>query len=56
MLAGDALQALAFEIVAGAKIEPLPVHLQLLELLARACGSRGMAGGQAIDLASVGER
>ncbi|MBI3147179.1 MAG: polyprenyl synthetase family protein [Betaproteobacteria bacterium] len=54
MLAGDALQALAFEIVAGAKIEPPAVHVQLLELFARACGSRGMAGGQAIDLASVG--
>ncbi len=54
LLAGDALQALSFEVVAEAKIEPLAAHLELMALFARACGSRGMAGGQAIDLASVG--
>ena len=54
LLAGDALQALAFEAVCEAAIMPPEAHLQVLTLFARACGSRGMAGGQAIDLASVG--
>jgi farnesyl diphosphate synthase len=50
LLAGDALQTLAFQLLAehGA---PLPIIAQL----ARAAGSRGMAGGQAIDLAVVGQ-
>jgi len=51
LLAGDALQSLAFELLAGAV--PRDPAAQFL-LLARASGSRGMAGGQAIDLASVG--
>jgi len=52
ILAGDALQALAFEILAT-----LPdCRTQTLALLAQACGSQGMAGGQAIDLDSVGRR
>ena len=57
LLAGDALQALAFELltlddraVAG------ETQAALCRLLARAAGSAGMAGGQAIDLASVGCR
>ena len=58
LLAGDALQALAFELIAPAADEPtqVPVATQarLCSLLARAAGARGMAGGQAIDLASVG--
>ena len=55
LLAGDALQALAFELLTPDD-ETIPVAMQALwcRLLARAAGSAGMAGGQAIDLASVG--
>jgi farnesyl diphosphate synthase len=55
LLAGDALQALAFELLTpdGELIAPA-VQASLCRLLARAAGSQGMAGGQAIDLASVG--
>ena len=55
LLAGDALQALAFELLApeGAGV-PEPVQARLCRLLARAAGAQGMAGGQAIDLAHVG--
>nr|WP_231402956.1 farnesyl diphosphate synthase [Caenimonas aquaedulcis] len=55
LLAGDALQALAFELLApeGDAIAP-PIQATLCRLLARAAGHAGMAGGQAIDLASVG--
>lgn len=55
LLAGDALQALAFELLtpAGDAVAPA-VQAQLCRLLAGAAGSQGMAGGQAIDLASVG--
>ena len=55
LLAGDALQAFAFELLTpdcGA-IAPA-TQAMLCRLLARAAGSAGMAGGQAIDLASVG--
>jgi farnesyl diphosphate synthase len=55
LLAGDALQALAFELLTpqdGSVPEVTQAHL--CALLARAAGSAGMAGGQAIDLASVG--
>lgn len=58
LLAGDALQALAFELIAPAPEEaaqvPAAMQARLCSLLARAAGARGMAGGQAIDLASVG--
>ena len=50
LLVGDALQSLAFEVLAT---NATSVHAVLL--LARASGSRGMAGGQAIDLDSVGK-
>jgi farnesyl diphosphate synthase len=55
LLAGDALQALAFELLApeGSGIAP-EVQASLCRLLARSAGHAGMAGGQAIDLASVG--
>jgi len=55
LLAGDALQALAFELLAP-EGPAVPAHVQaaLCRLLARAAGQAGMAGGQAIDLASVG--
>ena len=55
LLAGDALQALAFELLTpmGSEIDG-PIQARLCGLLARAAGCVGMAGGQAIDLASVG--
>lgn len=55
MLAGDAMQALAFEVLTPSD-DTISPHLQarLCALLARAAGHAGMAGGQAIDLASVG--
>jgi farnesyl diphosphate synthase len=57
MLVGDALQALAFGAVAGAAGEGVPAQavVSMCAELAEAAGSIGMAGGQAIDLASVGE-
>ena len=55
LLAGDALQALAFELLTPDDDNvPPAVQASLCRLLARAAGSEGMAGGQAIDLASVG--
>ena len=55
LLAGDSLQTLAFELLAGSlPVEPAR-QVEMIALLARASGSRGMAGGQAIDLASVGK-
>ena len=57
MLAGDAMQALAFEVLTPDSDADMPPVLQarLCALLARAAGCAGMAGGQAIDLASVGQ-
>ena len=57
ILAGDALQALAFEVVASddAAIDAA-VRVEMLRALAAACGSLGMAGGQALDLDAVGTR
>ncbi|WP_295644992.1 polyprenyl synthetase family protein [uncultured Methylibium sp.] len=55
MLAGDAMQALAFEVLTPDDDSvPLVLQARLCGLLARAAGQHGMAGGQAIDLASVG--
>jgi farnesyl diphosphate synthase len=64
LLAGDALQALAFELLtpenktksASSGLANIPdgVQARLCRLLAKAAGCNGMAGGQAIDLASVG--
>ena len=55
LLAGDALQALAFELLTPPATEmPDRIQASLCRLLARAAGHEGMAGGQAIDLASVG--
>ncbi|MGA2552989.1 MAG: polyprenyl synthetase family protein [Burkholderiaceae bacterium] len=53
LLVGDALQSLAFETLARGAIPAAGVVAMVAEL-AQASGSRGMAGGQAIDLASVG--
>jgi farnesyl diphosphate synthase len=56
ILAGDALQTLAFQVLASD--ETLPggpgARVGMIETLARAAGSRGMAGGQALDLAAEG--
>jgi len=55
LLVGDALQALAFELLATHRLADDPAEqLEMLRMLASACGSRGMAGGQAIDLDSTG--
>lgn len=55
-LAGDALQALAFYILAHDPLmaDDSGLRLTMVETLALASGSRGMAGGQAIDLAAIG--
>jgi geranylgeranyl diphosphate synthase, type II len=56
VLAGDALQALAFEVLAGdgSGVLPAASRLQQMQVLARGIGTAGMAGGQAIDLEAVG--
>jgi farnesyl diphosphate synthase len=55
LLAGDSLQSLAFQLLAEHRLCDDPAgQVEMLKILAAACGSRGMAGGQAIDLASVG--
>lgn len=54
LLAGDALQPLAFDWLAQMPVEAALI-VQATQVLARAAGSLGMAGGQAIDLESVGK-
>ncbi len=55
MLVGDALQSLAFQLISQDKLlKNATQKLQMLHILALASGSRGMAGGQAIDLESIG--
>ena len=58
ILAGDALQALAFYILSHDPnmIDDSAARLQMIEKLSLFSGSRGMAGGQAIDLGAVGRR
>jgi farnesyl diphosphate synthase len=57
LLAGDALQTLAFEFLTPLEGSvPASVQAACVGLLSRASGYQGMAGGQAIDLASVGQR
>jgi geranylgeranyl pyrophosphate synthase len=58
LLVGDALQPLAFQLlVRDPKLPASPaVRLRLIEMLAQAIGTFGMAGGQAIDLAVKGQR
>jgi farnesyl diphosphate synthase len=56
LLAGDALQALAFELLTPAPdVVDTAVQATLCRILALSAGCHGMAGGQAIDLASVGK-
>ena len=55
LLVGDALQSLAFQLLAEYRLsDDALLQLSMIKQLAAASGSRGMAGGQAIDLASVG--
>ena len=58
ILAGDALQALAFEALSQPSGNPADptLRLEMFAQLARAAGAAGMVGGQAIDLESVGRR
>ena len=56
MLAGDAMQALAFEVLTPEEGVDASLQARLCALLARSAGHAGMAGGQAIDLASVGQQ
>ena len=58
LLVGDALQTLAFEMLASdpGMTTGAPQRLRMISTLAHAAGSHGMAGGQAIDLASAGKR
>jgi len=53
ILAGDALQALAFEILSD-EAGDAAIGMEKQRVLGRACGAEGMAGGQALDLAAVG--
>ena len=54
LLVGDALQTLAFDALSRETTLPAARQLRMLNVLAQASGSMGMAGGQAIDLANVG--
>ncbi len=58
ILAGDALQVLAFDILANERMPAIDAdgRIEMIRLLARASGTQGMAGGQAIDLAATGRR
>jgi len=56
LLAGDALQSLAFQLLCEARLaESAGTQLEMVRALAFASGSRGMAGGQAIDLEATGK-
>jgi geranylgeranyl pyrophosphate synthase len=58
ILAGDALQSLAFQVLASNAEKGVSesTRLRMINTLALAAGSRGMAGGQAIDLAATGQQ
>jgi geranylgeranyl pyrophosphate synthase len=58
ILVGDALQALAFAVLANERMagSSALVRLEMIRVLARATGTGGMAGGQAVDLAAAGHR
>lgn len=55
MLAGDAMQALAFDVLTADDTVPAALQARLCRLLAQSAGHAGMAGGQAIDLAHTGK-
>jgi len=54
ILAADALQPLAFSVLSQQEHVPATVKIDLVSLIANACGSTGMTGGQSIDLAAEG--
>jgi farnesyl diphosphate synthase len=57
LLVGDALQSLAFQLLGEYRLTEHTIdQLHMVKLLATASGSRGMAGGQAIDLDSIGKK
>jgi farnesyl diphosphate synthase len=57
LLVGDALQSLAFQVLADYRLsDDASVQIEMIRILAAAAGSRGMAGGQAIDLEAVGKQ
>jgi geranylgeranyl pyrophosphate synthase len=56
ILVGDALQALAFSVLAEDTAAAATTRLAMIRTLAQAAGTTGMAGGQAVDLAAVGQR
>ena len=56
ILAGDALQTLAFQVLAEAADLSPQSRVAMIAALAQASGSRGMAGGQALDLAAEGQQ
>jgi len=53
ILAGDALQTLAFDVIANTSL-PALLRIEVVRSLAQASGSRGMCGGQSLDLAATG--
>jgi len=56
LLVGDSLQSLAFQVISEQPMtDDAGRQVEMVGLLARACGSRGMAGGQAIDLDATGK-
>ncbi|WP_283397608.1 polyprenyl synthetase family protein [Wielerella bovis] len=55
LLVGDALQTLAFDVLSTPTDLAPARQLRMIQVLAKASGSTGMAGGQAIDLANVGQ-
>ncbi|MDP1559452.1 MAG: polyprenyl synthetase family protein [Nitrosomonas sp.] len=56
LLTGDSLQSMAFQLLAENQVtDSAQIQLEMIKQLAYASGSRGMAGGQAVDLASVGK-
>ncbi len=56
ILAADALQPLAFAVLARADVVPATSRLELIDILATACGSLGMTGGQSLDLDAEGKK
>jgi farnesyl diphosphate synthase len=56
ILAADALQPLAFRVLAGTEAIDAEKRIRLIDLVTKACGSVGMTGGQSIDLAAEGQQ
>jgi len=57
LLVGDALQSLAFQVLSEYRLaDDASVQLEMVRILSAASGSRGMAGGQAIDLDAIGKQ